>query len=115
MTCDELKEQETYLKSVIDTLNQTIATNTNQANLLYLQCLNADTYGGNYPQPPLTSTAVMARLMYLSTIQPPPTTLMNQYYQLYQLLVTIEGQKATLAQTNAMLFSILQQEIEQGC
>lgn len=113
MTCDELKEQENYLKSVIDALNLTISQNQTQELIQFLKCLNADTYGAPYPQN--TEQAIMARIQFLSTRMPPPMALMSQYFQVYQLLVTIDGQKATLAQNNAMLASVLQQEIDQGC
>lgn len=113
MTCDELKEQEIYLKSVIDTLNTTILQNQGQELNLFLQCLNADTYGAPYPQN--NEQSIMARIQFLSTRQPPPQALMMQYWGAYNLLITIDGQKATLAQNNAMLASVLQQEIDQGC
>lgn len=115
MTCDELKEQEIYLKSVIDALNQSIASEQTQVNLQLLQCLTNDTYGSPYPNLPVTAASIMARIQFLATVNPQPMALMNQYYALYQLLITISGQQATLAQNNAMLASVLQQEIDQGC
>ncbi len=115
MTCEEIALQIAELTAQFDVLDANISSSTSTANSQYLTILASDNFGGTYPQQPLTSTAIQARITYLMPMQPASSNVLALYMTLLALVISIEGLKATQAQVVALLGGFKQQAIDQGC
>lgn len=117
MTCEELAEQVATLTANLTAIDLSISTKTSDANLQFATVVAGDTYGGTFPQLPLTASAVGMRVTYLNSLNPrPPQTLIDGYIAIWNILTYIENSlQPARAQTVSQLGSMKQAQIDQGC